>query len=233
MSRLLAISAHPDDETLFAGGYLAKQAMEGHQVHILCTTRGEGGEVGEPPVGPVERLGELRELELRCAAAALGAASVDFLPYVDPRVEIGGDLYPVDVSLQEFIAAIAGHLERLRPEVVLTHGSGGEYGHPHHVYTHQAVMAALAHLSGWRPARVLTWMANAGSNADDRLTNKADQADEVLDLLGTPWLGAKVQAALCHRSQHAMFLRNSKKPSVREAVRALEAFKEWCVPSGE
>ncbi|MBI4491515.1 MAG: PIG-L family deacetylase [Chloroflexi bacterium] len=233
MARYLAISAHPDDETLFAGGYLARRAAEGHAVYLLLTTRGEGGEVGEPPVGPRERLGEFREQEMRHAAAALGAAWLDFLPFVDPHMEIGGEARAIEASLDEFSAHVARHLERLRPDVVLTHGSGGEYGHPQHVYTHQATMAALERLDGWQPQQVLTWMANVGANAEDRLTNRADQADEVLDLAGTAWFEAKVRAALCHRSQHAMFLRNSGKPSVREMVRTLEAFKEWRVVSGE
>lgn len=227
MARILSVSAHPDDETLFAGGYLAKLAAEGHQVHLLCSTRGEGGEVGEPPVSSKERLGEARELELRRAAAELGAVSVEFLPYEDPHMEIGGKAKRIAASLEEFSGAIAAHLERLRPDVVLTHGSGGEYGHPQHLFTHQAVMEALRRLNPWRPARVLTWMARCDANATDRLTNKDDLADEVLDLTGTPWFEAKVRAALCHRSQHAMFLRNSRKPLVRDMVRALEAFKEW------
>jgi LmbE family N-acetylglucosaminyl deacetylase len=212
---------------MFAGGYLARLAAEGDEVHILCTTRGEGGEVGDPPVGPKERLGEIREQELRCAAAALGAVAVEFLPYVDPHMEIDGEARRIDATPEEFSAAIAAHLDRLRPDVVLTHGSDGEYGHPQHVFTHQAVMAALDQVPGWRPQRVLTWMANAGRNADDRLTNRSDPADLVLDLAGTPWFERKVQAALCHRSQHAMILRNSRQPSIRDAIRTLEAFRVW------
>ena len=49
MATVLTISAHPDDE-LFGAGYLAKLVAEGHDLYLLCTTRGEGGEVGEPPV---------------------------------------------------------------------------------------------------------------------------------------------------------------------------------------
>src|SRR2546430_6323173 len=77
---LLAIGAHPDDETMLAGGTLAWAARAGLRVEILSVTRGEGGEVGEPPVTSQERLGEGREAEPRCAAQALRAAGAHFLP---------------------------------------------------------------------------------------------------------------------------------------------------------
>ena len=72
MRTILAISAHPDDESLFAGGTLALYAEQGHQVYILETTRGEGGEVGEPPLTTKDNLGAYREQEVRKAARALG-----------------------------------------------------------------------------------------------------------------------------------------------------------------
>ena len=77
MTTLLAIGAHPDDETMFAGGTLAWAAARGLTVRVLGVTRGEGGETGEPPVTTQERLGETREAELRAAVAALGLAGVD------------------------------------------------------------------------------------------------------------------------------------------------------------
>ncbi|MBW2469668.1 MAG: PIG-L family deacetylase, partial [Deltaproteobacteria bacterium] len=56
MADILVISAHPDDETLFGGGTLARYARQGHAIYILETTRGEGGEVGEPPLTTRENL---------------------------------------------------------------------------------------------------------------------------------------------------------------------------------
>jgi len=52
----LAVFAHPDDETMLCGGTLALLAKEGWKVHYLCATRGEGGEVGDPPVCSIEDL---------------------------------------------------------------------------------------------------------------------------------------------------------------------------------
>src|SRR5215216_3181021 len=112
---VLAVSAHPDDDTLFAGGTLANYASDGLEVYTLCTTRGEGGEVGEPPlVSSKDQLGALREQEARCAARALGERDIFFLDFVDPHMEIDGEALPIEASLEEFSAAIAEHLARLR-----------------------------------------------------------------------------------------------------------------------
>jgi N-acetylglucosamine malate deacetylase 2 len=212
LARVLSVAAHPDDE-LFGAGYLAKLASEGNELYMLCTTRGEGGEVGDPPVGPKDRLGEYREAEMR------------FLDFVDPWMEIDGEARAIDASPEEFAAAIAAHLAELRPDVVVTHGSNGEYGHPQHVYTHQSVRAAIRSLAPWRPAELLTWCANTGANADDKLTNRDDPADFALDI--SPWFEAKLAAMAAHRSQHAMFMRNNKAADWRQSLRRQEAFRRW------
>jgi LmbE family N-acetylglucosaminyl deacetylase len=84
MTSILAVSAHPDDESLFAGGTLAMYAEKGANVYILETTRGEGGEVGEPPLTTPENLGAYREQEVRKAAGALGARDIFFCPILIP-----------------------------------------------------------------------------------------------------------------------------------------------------
>lgn len=224
MAIVLAISAHPDDE-LFGAGYLAKLAAEGNDLYILCTTRGEGGEVGEPPVGPKSRLGEFREVEMRNAGRALGAREVWFLDFVDPWMEIGGEALAIDAEPAEFVAALAERIGSLRPDVVVTHGSNGEYGHPQHVYTHRAVFAALGTLAPWRPAELLTWCANSGNADEDRLVNRDDPADFDLDI--GPWFDRKRAAAQAHVSQHAMFMRNNRTDDFAAALRRQEAFRRW------
>lgn len=224
MAKILAIPAHPDDE-LFGAGYLAKLAADGNDLYLLCTTRGEGGEVGEPPVGPKARLGEFREVEMRNAARALGARDVWFLDFVDPWMEIGGEARPIDAEPPEFCAALAERIAALRPDVVVTHGSNGEYGHPQHVYTHRAVRAALGTLLPWRPAELLSWCANSGNHPEDRIVNRDDPADIVLDI--SPWFDRKLAAAEAHRSQHAMFLRNNRVNQLADMLRREEAFRRW------
>ena len=226
MATILAVSAHPDDETLFSGGTLAKYAQKGHDVYILETTRGEGGEVGEPPLTTRENLAAFREQEVRRAAGILGARNIFFLPYIDPYMEINGIPRRIDVPLEDFTRAIAEYISQIDPDLIITHGSNGEYGHPQHIYTHRAVRLALG--SGRPTTALMSWSAWHTPSDRERILNKDDQADIVSDI--SPWHDIKVAAAMCHKTQHAMFLRNSGAPSVSDMVWKTEAFHIWQGP---
>lgn len=225
--RVLAIAAHPDDETAFAGGTLAKHAAEGHDVAILFTTRGEGGERGEPPLCTAEELGQVREAEARAAAAALSAHNVLFLPFQDPLVGPDDTLYPINVSLEEFAEAIASVLLELRPDLILTHGSNGEYGHPQHVFTHQAVFAAIEQLrqigTDHPPQEVWTWNAHYPDAEKPRSINQDDPADLIIDV--RPWLAQKVAAYAAHKTQHGLFFRNNPNKVLEDLPRRTESFR--------
>jgi LmbE family N-acetylglucosaminyl deacetylase len=134
--RLLAVTAHPDDESLGMGGALAKSAAEGVEVSILAATRGERGRYrdGQDHPGP-QALGRIREAELRAAARELGAREVSFLDYLDAELD--------RVEPREAIGRIALHLRRVRPHVVLTFGPEGAYGHPDHIAISQFTTAAV------------------------------------------------------------------------------------------
>ena len=226
MASILAISAHPDDETLFAGGTLAMYAAKGHRVFILETTRGQGGEVGEPPLSTRENLAAFREQEVRKAAQVLGVEDIFFLPYVDPYMEINGIARRIDVPLADFAAAINEYIKKLQPDMIITHGSNGEYGHPQHIHTHRAARMALS--NGHAEIAFLSWCAWYEPSERERILNKDDRADIINDI--TPWHAIKVQAALCHKTQHAMFLRNSGARSVPEMVWNTETFHIWQGP---
>lgn len=220
---VLAIGAHPDDETMFAGGMLARYAAAGHDVYILLTTRGEGGDVGEPPLCSREELGALREQEARNAAAALHAQKVMFLPFVDPLVGPDDTLSAVDATPAAFSDAIATVIGSLLPDVILTHGSNGEYGHPQHIFTHTAVFEALHSLRPWQPQEVLTWCAAYPEPERPRYINQDDPADIVLDV--TPWLPQKIAAAKAYQSQHALFLRRNPDRTLDSVVITTESFR--------
>ncbi len=145
---LLAVFAHPDDETFGAGGALARAARQGVHVALVCATRGEVGEIADPEIATPETLGEVRERELRCAAARLGAAEVSFLGYRDSGMagtpENDDPRAFARAGEAEVVRALVGHVRRLRPEVVLTFDADGGYGHPDHMAIHRHTMAAVA-----------------------------------------------------------------------------------------
>jgi LmbE family N-acetylglucosaminyl deacetylase len=126
---VLAVFAHPDDESLLAGGTLAACAAAGRRVAIVSMTRGERG-----PGGGAE-LGALREAELRGAARALGAAAAKCLDYPD------GEL--ADIDEREAAGTLAGLLERERPETVITFSEEGLYWHPDHLAVSRLLSGAL------------------------------------------------------------------------------------------
>lgn len=134
--RLMAILAHPDDETLAVGSTLARYAAEGVQTFLVTATRGECGWQGPPADDPgPEALGQMREAELRAAAEVLGVHEVCLLGYMD------GDLDRANPA--EATGRIAAHLRRIRPQVVVTFGPEGAYGHPDHIAISQLALTAV------------------------------------------------------------------------------------------
>jgi LmbE family N-acetylglucosaminyl deacetylase len=221
---LLAVLAHPDDESLGFGGTLARYAAEGVDVHVVTATRGEKGRVGpegERP-GP-EVAAPIRERELRAAADELGVATVAFLDYIDGELD---DADPV-----EAMARIGGHIRRVRPQVVVTFAPDGAYGHPDHIAISQlttaAVVAAAAPDRGAsseaEPHRVsklyyLAWTRSkwdAYQSAFKELVSRVDGEDRRV----TPWpewaISARIdtvehwptvwRAVQCHESQVAVY----------------------------
>ncbi len=118
MTRLLCIVAHPDDETMLCGGTLAALIARGVTVDVLCATRGEGGEMGEPPRATRQTLGQAREVEMRCACRALGARQLEFMNYVDPLVGPEDALFPFAEDEKELCETILAHLRRRQPDIV-------------------------------------------------------------------------------------------------------------------
>src|SRR6187397_2188940 len=84
--RLLALTAHPDDESLGLGGTLASYAAEGVETFVVCATRGERGRLGTERPGAAV-VGPVREQELRRAAEVLGVKEVVFLGHMDAELD--------------------------------------------------------------------------------------------------------------------------------------------------
>lgn len=134
--KLLAVFAHPDDESMGMGATLAKYSAEGLETHLVCASRGERGWSGssEQDPGP-ERLGQIRTKELEQAAAILGIKSLSFLGYMDGEVD--------QADHTEAVGRIVTHIRRIKPQVIVTFPHDGNYGHPDHIAIGQFATAAV------------------------------------------------------------------------------------------
>ncbi len=144
---ILAVLAHPDDESFGMGGTLALYASRGVEVHLVCATRGEVGEVSPDLLKGFESIAKLRESELRCAAGVLGLSAVHFLDYRDSGMPGSPDnTHPLALAAQpldDVAANVVCYIRTLRPQVVLTFDPIGGYRHPDHIAIHRATVRAF------------------------------------------------------------------------------------------
>lgn len=161
--RVMAVHAHPDDEALWTGGMLAHLSRRGADVHVVTCTLGEHGEViGDPLQGFVaeaaDMLGGFRYRELEDSLRLLGVNGPHHRPCLlggagrwrdsgmvgtpaadHPRAFIRSGAAAVD--------ALASLMTHYRPDIVVTYGPDGGYGHPDHIRAHEVTHAAIEHLS--------------------------------------------------------------------------------------
>jgi LmbE family N-acetylglucosaminyl deacetylase len=173
--KLMAVLAHPDDESLGFGGTLAKYSAEEVETFLVTATRGERGRFFSPDrkAEPAE-VGRVREAELRAAAAVLGVREVFILGYPDGAVD--------QIDAGAAIAAIVRHIRRVRPDVVVTFGPDGAYGHPDHIAISQFTTAAVV------------CAADAGYDARDGSASDRFSAHRVAKLYNLAWRNDKWEA---------------------------------------
>jgi len=213
MSRpgLLAVCAHPDDETLIAGGVLAACAAAGLDASVLCLTRGEYGPVSEPGLATPETLGAVREAELRNACEELGVTWL--------RCYRRQDAHLPWTNSTAVARQIARAVEQRRPAAVVTFGEDGLYHHPDHVATHRFTHRALRMLDGrmrrprlyeavWpssaMPALVAAMSARGLPTGLWDIPAADFGVDEPAGTIGVdvrPFLERKLRALRCHRTQ--------------------------------
>jgi len=138
MTAVVAVGAHPDDESLIAGGTLALAARAGAEIGAVSLTRGEQGPIADPELATQCTLGEAREAELGAAGEALGTSWTACLHHPDGELSWADHHHAAD--------ELAALLEPHRPDIVLTFGRDGLYGHPDHIATWRIVGMALDRL---------------------------------------------------------------------------------------
>ncbi|MEM7028954.1 MAG: PIG-L family deacetylase [Chloroflexota bacterium] len=135
--KLLVTFAHPDDESFGPAGTLIHYAQQGVEVHYVCGTRGEAGEVEPDLLAGYDSLGDLRTKELLSASEHLGFSAIHFLNYRDSGMENSADnddptcLH--QAPLEDVTEQITYLMRKIQPQVVLTFDPQGGYFHPDHI----------------------------------------------------------------------------------------------------
>jgi LmbE family N-acetylglucosaminyl deacetylase len=233
----MAVLAHPDDESLGIGGTLAKYASEGADVFLLSATRGDRGRYrdyrfGDPQHPGAAALASIRERELRAAASALGVRDVALLDYRDQELD--------RANPPQVIAAIGEHLRRVHPDVVITFGPDGAYGHPDHIAISQFTTAAIVAAADPAISKLYyiawpesTWAAY--QSAFKKLTSMVDGVErqvvpwpdwEITTVIDAHQFSQTVwQAISCHESQMSVYTQlEHLSPQHREALWGVQSF---------
>jgi mycothiol S-conjugate amidase len=149
--RLMAVHAHPDDESSKGAATMAKYVAEGVEVVVVTCTGGERGSVLNPKLDRPDvwdDIAEIRRAEMDAARAILGVEQA-WLGFVDSGLPEGDPLPPLPegcFALQD-VQVAAGPLVRVmrefRPHVVTTYDEDGGYPHPDHIMCHRVSVAAF------------------------------------------------------------------------------------------
>jgi len=142
--RLMVVMPHPDDECFGCASTIARYSAEGATISLVTMTRGGAGLWNGRPAGDLRRLTDIRELELRDAAAELGVHVLEVFDYPDGALE---KVEEVDAVRERFIGDIVRCLRVQRPQVAMCFGPEGAYGHPDHKVVSRLTVQACT-LSG-------------------------------------------------------------------------------------
>lgn len=211
---MVLVVAHPDDETFGCGSLLAHAADRGVEVTVVCATRGEAGEPAPGCGVALEELGDVRDEELRAAAAHLGVSDVVLLEWRDSGMDgepVAGTL--CGTPLDEVTARLVPILERSQPSVVITLDASD--GHRDHVHMRDATVAAVARADLPDTRLYLSCLPRRIMRAWVEVLREKDPESDYLHLaeLGTPeedihvvidttdLLARREQAIALHRSQ--------------------------------
>lgn len=182
--KALFIFAHPDDETFATGGTIAKLVKKGMIVNLICATRGEAGQIGNPPICTQKELGNIREQELRFAANMLGIKEIFFLGLIDGTLK--------DLAQKDITIAITTILKKENPDIVFTFDSnGGESTHPDHKSISKSATQAFERYAKEVNKHVRLYY---------RVTPRSLTFTTAVDVSET--VETKMQAAAMHKSQH-------------------------------
>jgi mycothiol S-conjugate amidase len=149
--RLMAVHAHPDDESSKGAATMARYVAEGHEVMVVTCTGGEAGSILNPAMDRpdvLENMAEVRREEMARAAEILGVQH-RWLGFVDSGLPEGDPLPPLPegcfalVPMEESTPPLVQAIREFRPHVVITYDENGGYPHPDHIRCHEVSVAAF------------------------------------------------------------------------------------------
>ena len=211
--RLLAIFAHPDDESYGPAGTLAKYAAEGHTVGLVTLTRGEAGSLGiSKELGPVV-LAERRVEELKCAAKILNIGYLQIYQLPDKKLAELPDETGTEI--------IENEIGKFAPDAVITFHKDGISGHPDHKTVSRWVLLTIDRLN---PAPKLFWFGitpkQAGHTSARKLfPMKSEKITHKIDVQNV--LEKKIEAIHCHQTQDELWQSMQKIPN------GYKSFARW------
>jgi LmbE family N-acetylglucosaminyl deacetylase len=209
---VLAVFAHPDDESLACGGTLARLADAGAHIVLLCLSQGERGVTIDPALVPDGDLGRVRVRELHAAAHVLGIAEVQVFNHPDGNLR-----WADDPAVQNEIRAA---IDRHKPAAVITFDGDGLYWHVDHIGVHERTSAVVASFGAAAPALYYATMPRGAMRqvidcavakgwaspqagfwgiVPDAFGLLAERPTVGLDV--RPWVPRKLAALACHRTQ--------------------------------
>jgi mycothiol S-conjugate amidase len=143
--KLLAVLAHPDDESFGPGGTFSRYADEGVEVHIAIATDGAAGSVVEAFESKREQLAAVRAEELKTAVHILGATlhTLDYRDsgYINDPANNHPDAF-IQADDYEAVGKVVRLIREIRPQVIITHDETGGYFHPDHIHCWHITTAA-------------------------------------------------------------------------------------------
>jgi LmbE family N-acetylglucosaminyl deacetylase len=204
--RLVAVFAHPDDESFGPGGTFARYAAAGVEMVLVCGTRGEAGSIGHSKSYGPDLLGRIRVAELEAATEVLGFRRLHLLGYPDRGVE--------GVAMEQGTEEVLAVLRQVEPEVVIAFHPSGISGHPDHRAMTAFAAAAVERLRGegndWRARLKLHYFTIPASVARQityRELPLVPDEEISIELDTEAYAEVKRQAIHCHRTQLAFYER--------------------------
>jgi LmbE family N-acetylglucosaminyl deacetylase len=193
MPRILAVFAHPDDETFRPGGTLAILARLGVGVKVVSATYGEAGSCGDPPLCASEDLPVVRRQELYAACKVIGILPPVFLGYRDGRLE--------QANAEEGIAKVVSIVNAVQPQIMLSFGPDGLSGHPDHIAIGKWAIEAYRRAENVAALYTLAVPQSVADQLGMRQVHPVADAEIALGVDVSSVWETKLAAICCHATQ--------------------------------